>query len=250
MRQLNAKLSHRDKLKTPTNEMLKEREVTFSRRQSHFTGISKAYQPAMEDDLEYFPNEYKKPITSVDAQLDYAADKLEGHLNSLLSVERTNASGNAKAELIVDGISFGEFSTIELLQLDKVVNRLKQVHEQIPTFDPQQDWQREKTEEGWYQTSPIKTVKSTNDKTWEIVAPASQYQKEATVKEVTKIRVQGHYTTSHYSTMISPAEKNSILERDLKMLLAIEDAMKTANMVEVIEVTDGRKILDYLHGKL
>ena len=49
----------------------------------------------------------------------------------MLSVKRTNASNTVKASVVVDGISLGEYSSIELLQLEKIINRLNQVHEAI-----------------------------------------------------------------------------------------------------------------------
>ena len=122
------------------------------------------------------------------------------------------------------------------------------MYEKIPTFDPQTNWKEQKTDRGWYQTDPNRTVKATTVKDWKIVAPANEFQKETIVKEVQKQIVIGYYDTVVYTTSISPKEKSDMLKRTDKMLTAIEATIRVANDVQLVEATEASKVFDFINN--
>jgi hypothetical protein len=253
-------IAKKDTGKSVFENMVSERIRTFDKKTDHFKGINKVFTSKIEEipeedskyvdgsfDVSRFPNEYKAPVSSVKEQLSFMAMSAIEYVNTSLTIERTNASGLVKADLIVRGQTLGQFSSAELLSLRNFIREFKKVYSKIPTYDPNGSWKTEKTEDGWYQSEKITSAKGRQVKDWKIVAPANQYQKEAQVKDFTKELLLGNYDTVHYSTMFSPKEKNDLLQRTQELLVAIDVAIKQANDVKVVEADEAEKIMNFLH---
>lgn len=253
-------LSRKDNLRPDFEQMLKERERTFDKKPDHFAGLKKVFTSALEEikeddqkyvdgsfDINRYRDELVDPVTSVTKQLNFVESEAVDYINALLTVERTNASGIVKAKLFIEDQYIGEFSTGELLALQKVVYRLKDIYSKIPTTNPKLPWKKEKTELGAYETEAARTVQGTNVTTFIKVAEANQYQKQAEVRETKKNLVVGYYDKVDYSTAMSPAEKNTLLQRVSNLIVALDEAIKRANDVHVVEATEASKIFNYLH---
>jgi len=253
-------ITRKDTDKSPFENVLRERINTFDRKQNHFLGINQTFKSAIAEiadtDMGFvdntfnedrFQNEHKIPLTSVDEQLKFMADSVANYINNALSIEKTNTSGQVTADLEVNGVVIGQFSSAELLSLRNYIREFKKVYSKIPTYDPNGDWQSALTEEGYFQSGKVKTVKGRQVKDWKIVAPANQYQKEPVVKDFTKELLVGTFETINYSTMFSPKQKSDLLQRTQSLLVAIDVAIKKANDVPAVMVTEGQKILEFLH---
>ena len=176
------------------SQVLKETANTFVKKVSKFIGISKTFQPRQEDlfteeELKFkdasfnplnFESEYKEPDTSIKERLTFLKDELSDFIDNSISIEKTNASGKTKTTLIVNGVSFGEFSSLELLSMRSALKTLKPVYEAIPTNE-RNDLIWDSTNK-MYKTSPVKTLKSKEVEDVRVVSKANQFQKEDKLK--------------------------------------------------------------------
>lgn len=258
---LFVRIAKKDSNKSSFDSMINERLKTFEKKQDHFKGIRKKFTSKIEElseedriyadasfSEERNPSEYKNPISSVKEQLDFMAESAIPFINNSLSIERTNTSGYIKADLIVRGVSIGKFSSNELLSLRNFIREFKKVYSKIPTYDPNGAWQKDKTEEGFYESEEVISGRFRQIKDWKIVSQANEFQKESIVKDVTKELLVGLYSTVNLTTMFSPKEKNDLLQRTQVLLEAIDVAIKKANDFKAFEADEAEKILNFLHN--
>jgi hypothetical protein len=59
----------------------------------------------------------------------------------------------------------------------------------------------------------------------------------------------GKFTETLWSGMLSPAEKSAKLGRIDKLLRAVKKARQRANAVDVVDVTIGKELFNYIEGK-
>ena len=232
----------------------------FQKSQGAFKGLIKTYAPKPETIDN--PNERANNmiVTTVNEKLDYLKETTSEYINLLFSQEKTNASGTAKAKLVVDGNDFGELSTLELLRLKSLLenSNFKEMYENIPVRSDSERWFKSKNEnylgrEGVYEselsTGVIKTtVKSTyilEDPNIKHLDSKAYSPKTA---EKTDIMELGDYTIQKFSGEYTHVERAHILQRRSKLLAAVIEALKVANDVELIQSDmTSDKLFNYLH---
>lgn len=221
-----------------------ETETTFLKKQEHFDGLRKDYS-AKSDDEEQIPPEVKEVVTTVADKLSHTEKFMIKAINLTLSKEETNSSGNAKAELVVDGTTFGTFSATSLLALEKKLVSLRKLYEEIPTLDPSRTWDKSDID-NIFQTKELKyrTAKKVRAMT---LAPATD-KHPAQVQLVNEDVQVGTYNTTYYSGKIRPKLKSEYLERIDNLLVEVKKAREKANQVDVVDVTVASKIFDYIRN--
>lgn len=237
----------------------------FKNKQTDFRGEKKTYvaKDNTVDDSSRRGN--KLVVTTVKEKLDYLKDTNAEYINALFSQEATNAAGSAKAELVVDGKSFGTYSSLELLRLKSMIENgeLEQMYAAIPVRNDDEEWKV--TEEDQYKnrkviyesnksTGVAKTTVKENyiltDPNLSSLKDTSSYK--AVVAQKDTIMELGDFTHQKFSGEWSHRERAELLGRRSKLLTAVIEALKTANDVEVVESQmTANKLFDYLHeGKL
>ena len=130
---LNILLAKTDHLANSYKSSIKDYIQFFKDKQSAFKGEKKTYEakPGTID----IPSERgnKMVVTTVSEKLDWLKETNTEFINSLFSQEATNAAGVAKASLTVDGVEFGEFSSLELLRLKSILE-MENLNKCIQTF--------------------------------------------------------------------------------------------------------------------
>ena len=86
--------------KNRANIVIGETKKPFTKHTTDFEGLVKKYVPT-EENAEEIPDETKEISLTVKEALDRALIPVAVAINATLSKEETNASGKAKAELIV-----------------------------------------------------------------------------------------------------------------------------------------------------
>ncbi len=234
----------------------------YRNNQGDFRGEKKTYetQPGYND----IPNNrYNKTVvTTVDEKVDYFVGKVEKTLSSQLALEATNASGNARAELIVEEESWGEFTSLELLRLKSFVgnSKLKEMISAIPVRSDSREWltteDDQYTDRSVVQTPVIEFEEKTTEKEEVVLEDPNvlaainagkdiNYTPQKTVK--TKQVIVGTGTLTGFSGEWTHRQRAGVLERLTVLHKSILDALQRANQVEIVESEmDTNKLLNFL----
>lgn len=261
---LNTVLGKTEHLSGPFKSSIKDYIQFFKDKQSAFKGEKKTYEP--RSNTVDIPSERgnKLVVTTVTEKLNWLKEINQEYIDLLFSQEATNASGAAKAKLVVDEIEFGEFSSLELLRLKSLIENgeLQQMYENIPVRNDDEEW-NSCTEE-MYQGREIfenkkqaGTKKSIVKESYIMIDPnikdlkdSSSYKAPVGTKD--SILELGDYTYQKFTGEISHRERAEILRRRSKLLSSIIEALKISNETEIKKSNmTADKLFGYLHtGKI
>jgi hypothetical protein len=261
---LNTVLGKTEHLSQPFKQSIKDYTQFFKDKQTAFRGEKKTYDP--KNGTVDIPSERgnKLVVTTVKEKLDWLKETNKEYIDLLFSQEATNASGKAKATLTVDGIEFGEFSSLELLRLKSVIENgeLEQMYSNIPVRNDDEEWTA--TTEEMYQGKDIfenkkqtGTKKSIVKESYVMMDPnvkdlkdSSSYKAPIGSKDT--VMELGDYTYQKFTGEISHRERAELLRRRSKFLSAVIEALKVSNETEVVESNmTADKLFNYLHtGKI
>lgn len=235
----------------------------FKTSQGAFKGERKTYEPkANTVDL---PNERsnKLVVTTVEEKLNYLHENSKEYIDALFSQEKTNASGLAKAKLSVEGVEFGEYTSMELLRLKSILESgtLKEMYENLPVRNDDAVWTKSSSDmysartifESTQRTGITKSVMKES-----YILPDPNISKGDGAKYTPQIATKdtvvelGDYTYQKFSGEASHIERATILARRGKLLTAVIEALKVANDCDTVasEMT-ADKLFNYLHkGKI
>lgn len=261
-KKLNVLLALTDQLRHTYKSMVSDYVKFFSKSQGSFKGEKKTYTP--RDGVIDEPNKRGTILiaTTVKEKLDYFIDNSAKFVDSLFSQEKTNASGNAVAELIVNGETWGEYTSLELLRLkslleSKDLGTLSDMIMNVPVRSDSEIWEKTTsdnyTDRDVFETELFKGVTKTTIKTPYVLEdpnikadkiPAN-YQPAVVTKD--EIMELGDYTKQSYSGEWSHRERASAMKRRSDLLVSITEALKVANECEIIESElNSKRIFEYL----
>lgn len=257
---LNVLLGKTDHLSANFNGMLKNFIGFFKNKQGAFLGERRTYTP--KEGTVDEPGKRKNALvqTTVKEKFDWFKENSEEYIDALFSVEATNASGTARAELVVDGKSWGEYTSLELLRLKSLLenNQLRGMFEEIPVRSDSEIWEPNTSEQyegrAIFQTTLLTGVEKTTEKESYILEDPNiakidaktyspQLGQKHTVKEL------GDYTHQRFSGQITQREKAGMLKRRSALITATIEALKKCNEAEVVQSElNSKKLLGYLIG--
>jgi hypothetical protein len=261
---LNTLLAKTDQLASGFKEILTSYIGFFKNHQGAFKGERRTYapRPGTIDEPKERANDLV--VTTVPEKLSWLTDTQAEYIDALFSQEATNASGVAKARLVVDGVDFGNFSSLELLRLKSLLenSQLVGMYENIPVRSDSMVWK--KTADGTYlgrdiwETDMIAGVKKTTVKEAYILpdpniknlGDGANYTPMVAQKDT--VMELGDFTHQRFSGEFSHKERADILYRRQRMLTAVLEALKLSNDVEsVASEMNAKKLFGYLHeGKI
>jgi hypothetical protein len=261
-KKLNVLLALTDQLRHVYKNMVSDFQKFFNKSQGSFLGEQRTYtaRDGMIDDPK--KRGTVLVVTTVKEKLDYFIENSEKFIDALFSQEKTNASGNVSAELIIEGKSWGLFTSLELLRLkslleSKDMGSLEPMLAEIPVRSDSEIWEETDNDEysgrEIYQTKLYEGVAKTTIKTPFILddpnvnpdkLPANYQAPIVTRDEVQEL---GDYTRQDYSGEWTHRQRASALKRRSLMLTAITEALKVANEAEIIESElTAKRIFEYI----
>lgn len=256
---LNVLLAKTDHLASVFKNGLVDYVTFFKKSQGAFKGEKKTYEP-FPGTVDY-PNERanKLVVTTVDEKLKYLEESSVDYIDALFAQEKTNATGSAKANLVVDGKVWGEYSTLELLRLKTLLENttLKELYENIPVRNDDEIWNKTSNEmyanrNIWESGQKEGLHKTTVKESYILPDPniskvdGAKYTPQLASKDT--IMELGKYTHQRFSGEASHTERAYILNRRSKLLTAVIEALKVANEAEVVASgLTAQKIFNYLH---
>lgn len=221
--------------------IIKETQDTFTKRDSHFQGQTRAVTYLADERQGENVTDNKELVTTVGAKLDHLGDILGNHYDALLQQEEANT--RAKADLVVNGTTLMEnVPATFLLGMESRLKSLRTVLLAAPTLEPAMKWDKDEgTGEGVYRAeanTQMKTEKTLRYKV--LVEPTDRHpaQVEKWNEDVPVARIE----TTHRSGKLSPAEKSAMVRRLDTLITAVKKARQRANCVEVNDL----KIADTL----
>ena len=114
----------------------------FKKNQGMFQGIKKTFKPrdGYAEDARYMGT--TKVATTVEEKLEWFEQNSIPYLNELFAVEATNSAGAPRVELIVDGISFGKLTALDLMRLKTILTSkpLEDMYNNIPVRSDAEVW--------------------------------------------------------------------------------------------------------------
>lgn len=260
MKKLNILLATTEALGTVYKATLTDMSKFFAGKQGAFIGEKKTYDPregTMDD-----PSQRRNVLvqSTVDEKLDWLRESSKEYFDALMSQEKTNASGVAKAPLIVNGENWGEFSSLELLRLKSIVesNGLYQLMSNIPVRSDAEEWVA--TDNEMYQDraifqSPRQSgiIKTTEKEAYILkdpnVSESSPNYTPTPAMRTTTVEL-GDYTHQKFSGEWSQRDKAIALRKRTTLLTSIVEALKVANEAEAItsDLTSD-KVFGFLFGE-
>lgn len=252
MGKLNVLLAKTDQLSAVIKKNLTDSIATFRGKQGHFKGEKTTYK---ERAAEYAnpSNNIDKPVSStVQEWFDYTFKIANDYLKAKLDQEATNCSGTAKAELVIEGKSFGKLTTGELMALKGFFEQqaLREMFEAAPTVSLTENWQlsenveykRRGILEAPIQNWVDKATETTPKVEWDPLGkqPGIIVQLKSTVEK-------GDVSRQLFSGEISHIDRAEIMARLSKIVIAIKTALEEANHAEVVESgLNPNSLFDYL----
>jgi len=244
--QLHQLLAVENDRKQKANLIMSETENTFVKKQEHFDGLVKTYIPKNDEDSDLIPDEIKAIVTTVADKVNYTKDAVVTAINAQLSKEETNASGEARADLVFGDKTFS-LSATSLLALEQNLLKIREVYKAIPTLDPAKTWNNDSTEgNGFFKTDPevkYRTKKITRP----LVKVAATDKHPAQVELVSEDIQVGHYETIYKSGKLTPAQKSNLLSRIDDLIDSVKRTRAVANQAEVKNIEIGKEIFDFIN---
>jgi len=229
-------------------KILDETRVTFTKKADRFMGQFRKFEMFVEDGIDY-PEESQALDTTVQDKLDYMEKTECRYFDAILQKEATNQI--AVADLIIDGVTISNgLPATFLLGMETRLKNLKSAYESIPTLQPGVEWVLDPSMgKNIYKTAkPVEKIKTET-----IIEPVVLYEatKEhpAQVKESSKVKNIGKYSTTTWSGMITPAEKSVLLGKIDKLIRAFKKARQRANTTEVTKRTIGKELFAFINSK-
>jgi hypothetical protein len=231
--------------KGAAEKILAETLNTFNKKQDHFTGQIRQYDP-VDDEDERFDTEEKTMVTTVRAKLDHTETALCELIDLLYQKEETNTQARADIVLTDGTILAANVPATVLLNLENRFKAIRTMYLDIPTLAPDEQWSLDGTRTDTYRSKPKVTYKTKKVTTPLVLYPHSD-KHPAQVKEVTEDKRQGTWTTTKWSGMLSPSEKSNLLLRVDELTQAIKVARVKANDQEAATNKIGRKLFDFIN---
>lgn len=260
MSKLNVLLAKTDHLSAVYRGAIADFTKFFKGSQDAFKGERKTFIPAPGTIDSPGKRSNRLVQTTVDEKLDYFEDVAKEFIDATFSLEKTNSSGTAKAILKVDGESWGEFTSLELLRLKSLLedSNFTTMLTEIPVRSDSEEWKG--TSDDTYKGKPVfespkieGKEKTTTKEAYILQDPnigkidGAKYVAQVAQKDT--ISELGDYTYQKFSGEWSHRQRAEVLKNKSKLLLAVIEALKVANEVEAVPSTlTTDRVFSYLLG--
>lgn len=209
---------------------------------SLMTGHHKKFTPRREDG-ETFPDDSQVVQLTYEAAIKDISGALQKLLDTVAIKDWSNCK--ARADVVVDGKVFlPEVPVTYLLFLEKELHDLRTFVEKMVELDPAERWSYD-SGTGLHQSDPVQTQKTKKEQRPIVLYHATEHH-PAQTQLITEDVVVGHWTTIKRSGAIPRPRKKALLDRIMKLEEAVKFARERANSIEAVEVSAGRRILDFI----
>lgn len=260
---INVLLARAEHTAAQFTELLKNYLQTFEKKQGIFKGKRQEYQQEPDTDDQPSLRGFHAVQSTVGEYLQWFEDTCKEYIDNRFAVEATNATG-PKAELIVEGISWGQLTTLELLRLNDFLNNgeLHKMYAALPVRPDTVTWTLSKNKDmadrNIYETENREQHNRTTIKSSRILPDPNLPQLKDTKGYIPqlvpddKTILLGIVRVQDFSGEISHEERAKILRRLTGLKAAVKEALAVANESATVQSgLTAEKIFGYLHnGKI
>lgn len=252
MKKLSVLLGLRDKIEKTFGKMLEDMTGKFKSKQGMFMGFRKTY-----DALQGFADDPTKRglqnvESTVEEQLSWFKKHTLDYFTTIFSIEKTNSQGGALATLIVDGKTWGIYSTLELLRLKSVLDgKLRGMASDIPVRSEAHLW--DKSTDDIFQgrdvvQTPIEQgfARTTLKESFILTDPHPEKGRAPQVATKDTIVNIGAYSSQTFSGAWTMRKRAELMVKYDHLYTAVIEALETANNIESVESDLGVQVLNYL----
>ena len=257
---LNVLLAITDALRVKFKNMTADHTKFYGKAQGSFKGAKATYvaREGCLDDAS--KRSFVRVVSTVDEKLAYYIKESNEFINALFSQEKTNASGVATAELIVGDVSWGSYTSLELLRLKSLIESaelgsLESMLTSIPVRSDAEIWNKSSNNEYtgreiWESPLLSGTSKTSIKEEYILADPnlgkvTGTYTPKTSLKTITQ--EVGDYTVQEFSGEWSHRERAGALKRRSDLLIAVTKALKESNECEIVESTlTAERIFGYI----
>jgi hypothetical protein len=251
-KKLSVLLGLRDKVEKSFGNMLDDMFVKFKNKQGLFKGSRKTYTPIDGYADEPQKRGYELVASTVSEQLNWFKEHTIDYFNVVMAIEKTNASG-VTAPLIVNGVNWGDFSTLELLRLKSILDgKFKAMIGEIPIRKETTIW-KTSTDDNYANRdvfeSPLEEgyAKTTLKEAYILTDPhatGTSTRQPIVEHKSTTVNI-GQYTSQDFSGEYTNRQRAELAIKFDKLYKAVIEALETANNIESVESDLGTKVLNY-----
>lgn len=229
-------------------KIVTEATATFKKGE-HFIGATKTL--TMFDDARKHEEEagysHRELSTTVKEKLGYVSDTVVRYFDAVMQKEATNQTASANIE--IDGAVLAEnVPATMLLGLETKLKDIREMYSSIPTLAPGIKWERDETlgPDVWVTAEPETAMKTEKTLKPFVLYDATK-EHPAQVKELSDTVNVGMYKQTMVAGLLSSAEKSVLLGRVDTLIRAIKKARQRANSVDVVKISIGKKLMDFIN---
>lgn len=256
MERLNVLLAKTDHLASMFRAMIADYTKFFAKGQGAFRGEKNTY--TANDGTMDQPNKrsYVAVQTTVEEKMEWWLTYASQYVDALFSVERTNATG-ITAELEVAGVSWGEFTSLELLRLKSLIEAgdFRSMLINVPVRSDGELWGKSadpdyKGRAVWQ--SPLSEGKSTTTTKEQYILKDPNIGNDRTgyvpqVSQKDTVVELGTWTRQKFSGEVGQRDRAMMLDRRDKLLLGVIEALKKCNEAEsVASELNAKRVFGYI----
>lgn len=226
-------------------KMLSDYIKFFSKEQGAFMGRRHTYSATEEKYEDPTKVKFEKVVTTPALKFKYFIEASQNYLHALLTKERTNASFVAKADLMVEGKWWGNFTSTELLAIKGLIEsgEMLDLLKSIPVRSDTIDWGETDEFLGMRVWREIKVnlERTTLKESYILSDPnidklkGGDYKPQLASKDTPII--MGTLTREEFHSGWKTEEKAATLDRRSVLLESIIVALSQCNDCEVVETT-------------
>lgn len=254
-KKLSTALGLREKEEKDFQNMVGDMTEKFKNKQGLFQGFRYDFH-ALGDNPDQ-PELRKSQVVSstVKEQLDWFKEYSKDYLDTVLSIEKTNALG-VKAPLIVSGENWGEYTTLELLRLKGILDgKMRLMIQIIPirpdgvrwtnTTDPIYDG-REVVEDEVFKGRTKTTIKRKVIVDDPIQKEMPNVARQVMTQDIDTPTETGEFTKQHFHGGWTNRQRAQLEVAYNALYKGIIQALETANSISLESSNLGEKVLNYL----
>lgn len=234
-------------LESAAGDAVRGARDAFTRKQNHFLGAIKRYEPFDEAKRhEEATEEHHEMVATVPGTLADVMAHVTRWFDAVLQKEATNQT--ARADIVLGGKTLArDLPATFLLGLESKLRQLRQMVAEVPVLSAGVKWEPDQTRgQGVYVAAhPEEKFRTKKVVEHKIIVPATK-EHPAQVEKWNADQNIGRYITEKWSGMASPADKATLLRRLGDLERAVKQARQRANGVEVLEREVGEAIGNYL----
>lgn len=249
--QLHELLAVEQELKGNADRARNQSLETFRAKQAHFGGLRRTFRPfAVAENQENTGERLEaetRLVTTVVEELETMLKAVGEAVDVGYQIDEGNT--RARADIVVDDqVVAADVPATFLLQLERRLREVSAVLKEVPCFDPVKLWHPDPGADKKHvlRADPVTTVRKQKTRKYKVmVEPTKEHPAQVDIVEVDE--AIGEIRSHEWTGMISPRQKEALIEQLEKLVAAVRQARSRANTVEIDRKKRlGRALADFL----